>query len=142
MWLNELLPANQGPCPALRPTTSDMKKVCRTAQIVGAVAPSDTSDTSDKKTCAGSRKTEKRVESSDGKKEFSTALSEDPGYVRHWEETPPMKEGAGGVVVPDYAAWCADYFQGCFACPDFLRDKVRFCRKWNRTFHGADVVDL
>lgn len=55
---------------------------------------------------------------------------------------PSMKQGAGGVVVPDYAAWCAGYFQGCFACPDFLRDKVRFCRKWNRTFHGADVVDL
>ena len=23
-----------------------------------------------------------------------------------------------------------------------MPDKVRFCRKWNRTFNGADVVEL
>lgn len=51
---------------------------------------------------------------------------------------PPLASHGG----PDYAAWCDAYHQGCFACPDFLRDKVRFCRKWNRTFNGADVVEL
>lgn len=51
---------------------------------------------------------------------------------------PPLASHGG----PDYAAWCDAYHQGCFACPDFLRDKVRFCRKWNRTFNGVDVVEL
>lgn len=55
---------------------------------------------------------------------------------------PPMKAVPGGVLKPDYAAFCPDYFRGCFACPDFLRDRVRFCRKWNRTFNGVDVVEL
>lgn len=55
---------------------------------------------------------------------------------------PPMKEIPGGGLKPDYAAFCPDYFRGCFACPDFLRGKVRFCRKWNRTFNGVDVVEL
>ena len=54
---------------------------------------------------------------------------------------PPMKSIPGGEV-PGYAAFCPDYFQGCFSCPDFMPDKVRFCRKWNRTFNGADVVEL
>ncbi len=51
---------------------------------------------------------------------------------------PPLASHGG----PDYAAWCDAYHQGCFACPDFLRDRVRFCRKWNRTFNGVDVVEL
>ena len=51
---------------------------------------------------------------------------------------PPLASHGG----PDYAAWCDAYHQGCFACPNFLRDKVRFCRKWNRTFNGVDVVEL
>ena len=55
---------------------------------------------------------------------------------------PPMKEIPGGGLKPDYAAFCPDYFRGCFACPDFLRGKVRFCRKWNRTFNGVEVVEL
>lgn len=55
---------------------------------------------------------------------------------------PPMKAVPGGGLKPDYAAFCPDYFRGCFACPDFLRDRVRFCRKWNRTFNGVDVVEL
>ena len=55
---------------------------------------------------------------------------------------PPMKAVPGGRLKPDYAAFCPDYFRGCFACPDFLRDRVRFCRKWNRTFNGVDVVEL
>ena len=55
---------------------------------------------------------------------------------------PPMKAVPGGGLKPDYAAFCPDCFRGCFACPDFLRDRVRFCRKWNRTFDGVDVVEL
>lgn len=51
---------------------------------------------------------------------------------------PPLASHGG----PDYAAWCDAYHRGCFACPDFLRDRVRFCRKWNRTFNGVDVVEL
>lgn len=55
---------------------------------------------------------------------------------------PPLKAIPGTGVKPDYAAFCSAWHQGCFACPDFLPDKVRFCRKWNRTFTGADVVEL
>lgn len=55
---------------------------------------------------------------------------------------PPMKEAAKGVLVPDHAAFCPAYWRGCFECPDFLRDRLRFCRKWNRAFHGVDVVEL
>lgn len=55
---------------------------------------------------------------------------------------PPLKESAGGALVPDYGAWCPDWWRGCFACPDFLRDRLRFCRKWNRVFHGAEGVDV
>lgn len=55
---------------------------------------------------------------------------------------PPLKAIPGAGVKPDYAAFCSAWHQGCFACPNFLRDKVRFCRKWNRTFTGADVVEL
>ena len=53
-----------------------------------------------------------------------------------------MKSISDRGEVHDYAAFCPDYFRGCFACPDFLRGKVRFCRKRNRTFNGADVVVL
>ena len=55
---------------------------------------------------------------------------------------PPMKEVSGGVLVPDYGTFCPDWWKGCFQCQNFLPDKVRFCRKWNRTFNGADVVEL
>ena len=51
---------------------------------------------------------------------------------------PPLASHGG----PDCAAWCEGYYRGCFSCPDFMPDKVRFCRKWNRTFNGADVVEL
>lgn len=51
-----------------------------------------------------------------------------------------MKEAAGDMVVPDYATFCPAYWRGCFACPEFMVDKVRFCRKWNRAFYGVDVV--
>lgn len=44
--------------------------------------------------------------------------------------------------LPDYAAWCADWWRGCFACPDFMPERVRFCRRWNRAVHGVDVVAL
>lgn len=44
--------------------------------------------------------------------------------------------------LPDYAAWCADWWRGCFACPEFMPERVRFCRKWNRAVHGVDVVEL
>ena len=51
---------------------------------------------------------------------------------------PPLTSHGG----PDYAAWCPRYFRSCFECPDYLPDKLRFCRAWNRAFHGADVVNV
>lgn len=56
--------------------------------------------------------------------------------------TAPVKSISGGGEVPDYAAFCPDYFRGCFFCPEFMPDRVRFCRKWNRIFNGVDVVEL
>lgn len=53
---------------------------------------------------------------------------------------PLMKAGEGGYLVPDYAAWCPRWWKGCLECPDFMRDRVRFCRKWNLAFCGAEVV--
>ena len=40
-------------------------------------------------------------------------------------------EAAGGVSVPDYAAFCPEYWKGCFSCPDFLADSLRFCGRYN-----------
>lgn len=59
-------------------------------------------------------------------------------YYYHGIVVPPLTPDS----LPDYAAWCADWWRGCFACPDFLPDKVRFCRKWNRAFYGVDVVSV
>lgn len=56
------------------------------------------------------------------------------------KNTPPMKAGEGGYLVPDYAAWCPRWWKGCLECPDFMRDRIRFCRKWNLTFCGVEVV--
>ena len=56
--------------------------------------------------------------------------------------TAPVKSISGGGEVPDYAAFCPDYFRGCFFCPEFMPDRVRFCRKWNRAFNGEDAVEL
>lgn len=56
--------------------------------------------------------------------------------------TAPVKSISGGGEIPDYAAFCPAYWEGCFSCPDFLRDRVRFCRKWNRTFNRVDAVEL
>ena len=58
--------------------------------------------------------------------------------------------GEGGMVPPsssrdgppDYAAFCPRYWQGCFECPDFMPEMIRFCRVWNRAHYGVDVVDL
>ena len=41
-----------------------------------------------------------------------------------------------------YAAWCADWWRGCFTCPEYMPERVRFCRKWNREVYGVDVVSL
>ena len=48
---------------------------------------------------------------------------------------------AGGVSVPDYAAFCPEYWKGCFSCPDFRADSLRFCGRYN-LLHGeaAEVV--
>lgn len=59
---------------------------------------------------------------------------------RNPKSTPPMKAGEGGYLVPDYAAWCPRWWKGCLECPDFMRDRIRFCRKWNLTFCGVEVV--
>lgn len=53
----------------------------------------------------------------------------------------PASSSAGNVL-PGYSKWCADWWQGCFACPDFMPEKVRFCRRWNRAAHGVDVVEV
>ena len=44
--------------------------------------------------------------------------------------------------VPDYTVFCPRYWQGCFVCPDFMPDMIRFCRSWNRAVYGVDVVEL
>ncbi len=53
-----------------------------------------------------------------------------------------MKEGAGGLLVPDYASFCPTWWRSCFQCPDFLRDRLRFCRRWNRAVYGVDVANV
>lgn len=62
--------------------------------------------------------------------------------LKNASSLPPMKAATGGGEVPDYAAWCPRYYRGCFECPDYLPDKLRFCRAWNRSFHGMDVVTV
>lgn len=46
-----------------------------------------------------------------------------------------LKKRAGtvpGSTVPDYAAFCPDYWQGCQTCPEYRTDSVRFCGRYNR----------
>ncbi len=75
--------------------------------------------------------------------------SEPVPYFGDIEDIEPIDRNLKNTVapltpdgVPDYAAWCGEWWRGCFACSDFLPDKVRFCRKWNRAFHGVDVVSV
>lgn len=56
--------------------------------------------------------------------------------------TAPVKSISSGGEIPDYAAFCPAYWEGCFSCPDFLRDRVRFCRKWNLSLNGAVELEI
>lgn len=38
------------------------------------------------------------------------------------------------AAIPDYAAFCPRYWKGCFDCPEFDRDAMRFCRKYNAAY--------
>ena len=55
-----------------------------------------------------------------------------PGDMEGGSErpAPPLRENS----VPDYAAFCPDYFQGCFRCPHYSWNKIRFCRRWNQIY--------
>lgn len=42
---------------------------------------------------------------------------------------------------PSYAEFCSQY-PDCLQCPEFIIEHLYFCRKYNRTRWGSDVVEV
>lgn len=93
MWLNDLLPPKRNNPPDFRPTSPTMKNLVGRPQSLDSVGSSDTSDTSDKKTCAAWLKTGKRADSSDLQTKNDTALFEKGLSVRHLGNKPSPLAG-------------------------------------------------
>ena len=52
----------------------------------------------------------------------------------------PEETSVGGVSIPDYAAFCPDYWRGCSKCPEYRPDQLRFCTRYNRIHDDAAEV--
>jgi hypothetical protein len=197
MWLTDLLQAQ----PATRPTRPTSKNNVGRHESLVAVAPSDTSDTSDMKNCKESSPEENGGEQTT----FAQVSYKNPGSVRHLpledEFTPvtaalahaqrmlvrcpiqkrdlhcwhcsscgeaqkcrawhtrrhdveffkgsekpyslSLVEGSemeASGQAPDYAAFCPEYWKGCFSCPGYVVNALRFCARYNRVHEAPGVV--
>lgn len=54
----------------------------------------------------------------------------------------PSETTFSASSLPDYAAFCPSYWRGCFDCPDFMLDHVRFCARHNLLAYGRPEVEI
>ena len=113
-WLNNLKAAWKNVKIAMPPdavpTSPTEPKNVGTVQSLGREGTADNSDSSDKKSAGVKGRTEMPFRQQDG------------------------------FIVPDYAAWCSGWWQDCFTCPEYMANKIMFCRKWNLGCYGTEIV--
>lgn len=46
------------------------------------------------------------------------------------------------TMIGRYRPECPRWWRGCLACREFMADRIRFCRAWNRRIYGVSVVEV
>ncbi|MDL2317073.1 hypothetical protein LJC59_08385 [Desulfovibrio sp. OttesenSCG-928-A18] len=64
--------------------------------------------------------------------------SEKPASLFLAEES--EHDQAEAIVTTDYAALCPSYWRGCFICPEYRADSLRFCGRYSRVHEGLTEV--